>query len=125
MEGQSFWGTTNLKVASAVAAFGAKLRPVDPVTRVIREGQQQVTFWFLSDGAGDIPKKEMERTWSEMESNDESPIRYVRAALENRETLLGLVKRAEPIRIIQVGGQTLLVPENASPERKKALLRHI
>lgn len=125
MEGQSFWGTTNLKVASAVAAFGAKLRPVDPVTRVIRDGQQQVTFWFLSDGAGDIPKKEMERTWSEMESNDESPIRYVRAALENRETLLGLVKRAEPIRIIQVGGQTLLVPENASPERKKALLRHI
>jgi len=125
MEGQSFWGTTNLKVASAVAAFGAKLRPVDPVTRVIRDGQQQVTFWFLSDGAGDIPKKEMERTWAEMESNDESPIRYVRAALENRETLLGLVKRAEPIRIIQVGGQTLLVPENASPERKKALLRHI
>ncbi|NDD05393.1 MAG: hypothetical protein EB078_10840 [Proteobacteria bacterium] len=84
-----------------------------------------MTFWFLSDGAGDIPKKEMERTWAEMESNDESPIRYVRAALENRETLLGLVKRAEPIRIIQVGGQTLLVPENASPERKKALLRHI
>ena len=125
MEGQSFWGTTNLKVASAVAAFGAKLRPVDPVTRVIREGQQQATFWFLSDGAGDIPKKEMERTWSEMESKDESPIRYVRAALENRETLLGLVKRAEPIRIIQVGGQTLLVPENASPEKKKALLRHI
>jgi hypothetical protein len=125
MEGQSFWGTTNLKVASAVAAFGAKLRPVDPVTRVIRDGQQQVTFWFVSDGAGDVAKKEMERNWVEMQSDEESPIRYVRAALENRETLLGLVKRAEPIRIIQVGGQTLLVPENASPERKKALLRHI
>lgn len=125
MEGQSFWGTTNLKVASAVAAFGAKLRPVDPVTRVIRDGQQQVTFWFVSDGAGDVAKKEMESNWVEMQSDEESPIRYVRAALENRETLLGLVKRAEPIRIIQVGGQTLLVPENASPERKKALLRHI
>lgn len=125
MEGQSFWGTTNLKVASAVAAFGAKLRSVDPVTRVIRDGQQQVTFWFVSDGNGDIPKKEMERTWSEMQSDQEAPIRYVRAALENRETLLGLVKRAEPIRIIQIGGQTLMVPENASLERKKALLRHI
>jgi hypothetical protein len=67
----------------------------------------------------------MERTWADMQSDEESPIRYVRAALENRETLLGLVKRAEPIRIIQIGGQTLMVPENASPERKKALLRHI
>jgi len=67
----------------------------------------------------------MERTWADMQSDQESPIRYVRAALENRETLLGLVKRAEPIRIIQIGGQTLMVPENASPERKKALLRHI
>jgi len=125
MEGHTYWGTTNLKVASAVAAFGAKPRPVDPVTRVIKDGQQQVTFWFISDGNGDIAKKEMERTWVDMQSDQESPIRYVRAALENRETLLGLVKRAEPIRIIQIGGQTLMVPENASPERKKALLRHI
>ncbi|NBX98165.1 hypothetical protein EBQ81_04865 [bacterium] len=125
MEGHTYWGTTNLKVASAVAAFGAKPRPVDPVTRVIRDGQQQVTFWFISDGNGDIARNEMERTWADMQSDQESPIRYVRAALENRETLLGLVKRAEPIRIIQIGGQTLMVPENASPERKKALLRHI
>jgi hypothetical protein len=125
MEGHTYWGTTNLKVASAVAAFGAKPRPVDPVTRVINDGQQQVTFWFISDGNGDIARNEMERTWADMQSDQESPIRYVRAALENRETLLGLVKRAEPIRIIQIGGQTLMVPENASPERKKALLRHI
>jgi len=125
MEGHTYWGTTNLKVASAVAAFGAKPRPVDPITRVIRDGQQQVTFWFISDGNGDIARNEMERTWADMQSDQESPIRYVRAALENRETLLGLVKRAEPIRIIQIGGQTLMVPENASPERKKALLRHI
>jgi len=125
MEGHTYWGTTNLKVASAVAAFGAKPRPVDPVTRVIRDGQQQVTFWFISDGNGDIARNEMERSWADMQSDQESPIRYVRAALENRETLLGLVKRAEPIRIIQIGGQTLMVPENASPERKKALLRHI
>lgn len=125
MEGHTYWGTTNLKVASAVAAFGAKPRPIDPVTRVIKDGQQQVTFWFISDGNGDIARNEMERTWADMQSDQESPIRYVRAALENRETLLGLVKRAEPIRIIQIGGQTLMVPENASPERKKALLRHI
>jgi hypothetical protein len=67
----------------------------------------------------------MERTWGEMKSDKESAIRFVRAALENRETLLGLVKRAEPILSIQRGGQTLLVPEKARPELKRALLNKL
>lgn len=125
MEGTSFWGTTNIKVASAVAAFGGKLRPSDPVTHIIREdGSRQVTFWFES-GAGDKVRTEMEAKWFEMKSDSESPIRYVRAALENRETLLGLVKKAEPIQVIERGGQTLLVPLNAKPELKKAILKAI
>ena len=120
-----FWGTTNIKVASAVAAFGGKLRQNDPVTtQVFENGERRVTFWF-EPGAGVEAKEEMERSWSEMKSEKQSAIRYVRAALENRETLLGLVKRAEPIRVIQRGGQTLLVPENASPELKKALLNKL
>ena len=125
MEGTSFWGTTNIKVASAVAAFGGKLRSSDPVTHIIREdGSRQVTFWFES-GAGDRVRTEMEAKWFEMKSDSESPIRYVRAALENRETLLGLVKKAEPIQVIERGGQTLLVPLNAKPELKKAILKAI
>ena len=125
MEGSSFWGTTNIKVASAVAAFGGRLRASDPVTHIIREdGSRQVTFWFES-GAGDRVKMEMEAKWLEMKSDPESPIRYVRAALENRETLLGLVKKAEPIQVIERGGQTLLVPLNAKPELKKAILKAI
>jgi hypothetical protein len=125
-QGDSFWGTTNIKVAAVVSAYGAKLRECDPVTRTIREdGSQQVTFWFQADGSGVEAKNEMERSWAEMRSDNESPIRYMRAALEIRETLLGLVKRAEPIRIIQSGGQTLIVAENARPELKKAILKHI
>ena len=125
MEGSCFWGTTNIKVASAVATLGGKLRQIDPVTHAVLEnGTRQVTFWFES-GAGDEAKREMECKWHEMKSNEESVIRYIRAALENRETLLGLVKRAEPIQIIQRGGQTLIVPLNAKPELKKAILRAI
>lgn len=117
----SFWGTTNIKVAAAVAAFGAQLRKYDPCTVTVSEdGRRQYTFWF--SGGGEEARSEMERSWSEMQSPAESPIRYVRAALENRETLLGLIKRAEPIMVIQRGEQTLLVPERAKPELKKALL---
>ena len=119
------WGTTNIKVASAVAAFGGKLRQQDPVTtQVFEDGRRQSTFWFET-GAGAEAKAEMERSWADMQSDSESPIRYVRAALENRETLLGLVKRAEPIQIIQRGEQTLIVPLNAPSERKKAILKAI
>ena len=126
MQGSSFWGTTNIKVAAAVAAFGGKLRNENPVTRMVREdNSQQVTFWFEADGAGARERKEMESNWADMTSDPEHPIRYVRAALENRETLLGLVKRAEPIQIIQRGEQTLIVPLNAPSERKKAILKAI
>jgi hypothetical protein len=117
----SFWGTTNIKIAAAAAAFGAQIRKYDPCTCTVSEdGRRQYTFWF--SGGGDEARAEMERSWSEMQSGAESPIRYVRAALENRETLLGLVKRAEPIMVIQRGEQTLLVPERAKPELKKSLL---
>ena len=122
----SFWGTTNIKVAAAASAFGAKLRQMDPVTCIIKEdtGQRQFTFWFSISG-GDEAKAEMERTWADMRSDSESPIRYVRAALENRETLLGLMKRAEPILSVSRGGQTLLVSERASPELKRAILKKL
>ncbi len=117
----SFWGTTNLKVAAAASAFGATPRPHDPVTLTVSEdGKRQYTFWF--SGGGAEAKAEMEASWSEMKSHAESPIRYVRAALENREAWLGLMKRAEPIMVIKRGEQTLLVPERARPELKRRLL---
>lgn len=117
----SFWGTTNLKIAAAASAFGASPRPYDPVTLTVSEdGKRQYTFWF--SGGGGEAKAEMERSWSEMQSPKESPIRYVRAALENREAWLGLMKRAEPIMVIKRGEQTLLVPERARPELKRKLL---
>ncbi len=122
---EAYWGTTNIKTASAVAAVGGKIRQLDPVTRTIKEdGSQQVTFWFEAGQGGEV-KAEMERPWHEMKSDAESPVRYMRACLENRETLLGLVKRAVPVRVIQRGGQTLLVSENATPEQKRAILKHI
>ena len=117
----SFWSTTNLKVAACAAAFGAQIRKEDPVTCTVSEdGRRQFTFWF--SGGGEEARAEMERSWSAMQSDAESPVRYVRAALENRETLLGLMKRAEPILVIKRGEQTLLVPERAKPELKRAIL---
>jgi hypothetical protein len=123
---EAYWGTTNIKVASAVASFGAKPRSIDPVTRTIKEdGSTQATFWFEA-GAGAEARAEMERPWSEMKSDPESPIRYVRAALENRETFLGLLKRSVAIRVVQTkGGQTLLISENATSEQRRAILKHL
>jgi hypothetical protein len=120
----SFWGTTNIKVAAAASAFGAQLRRSDPVTCIVEEsGHRKFTFWFST--GGEEAKAEMERTWADMKSDSESAIRYVRAALENRETLLGLLKRAEPVLSVKRGSQTLLVSERASPELKRAILKKL
>jgi hypothetical protein len=119
----SFWGTTNLKVAAAEITLGSKIREYDPCTCTINEqGVRQFTWWFSSGGEA---KAEMERPWAQLTSPEESPIRYIRAVLENRETLWGLTKRAEPILVIQRGGQTLLVAERARPEIKRDLLRKL
>jgi len=117
----TFWGTTNLKIAAAAPNDGAVLRPYDPCTCTVTEdGKRQYTWWF-SSGGGTV-RSELNCPWSEMKSPKESWIRYVRATLENRETLLSLAKRAEPIMVIQRGEQTLLVPERARPDLKRALL---
>lgn len=117
----AFWGTTNLKVATAAATLGATLRPYDPCTCTVDEGGKRTfTFWF--SGGGGEAKEEMEKSWSAMQCPAESPIRYIRAALENRENLMGLMKRAEPLLVIKRGEQTLLVPERARPELKRKLL---
>lgn len=120
----SFWGTTNLKDAAVSTAAGATLRPYDPVTCTVDEGgKSQYTFWF--SGGGEDAHTQMQLPWSGMTCDPESWIRYARAALENRETLLGLMKRAERILVIKRGGQTLLVPERARPEIKRDLLRKL
>jgi len=67
----------------------------------------------------------MQLPWNAMTCDAESWIRYARAAMENRETLLGLMKRAEPIVVIKRGGQTLLVAERARPEIKRDLLKQL
>jgi len=75
MEGIAYWGTTNIKVASAVAGAGGKLRRLDPVSRTIKEdGSSQVTFWFEAGGKGAEVRAEMECPWSEMKCPEESPL---------------------------------------------------
>lgn len=127
LEGYSFWGTTNIKIAAGEATLGGKVRSIDPVTHLIKpDGQKQITFWFESGtGTSGEFKKQMELKWHEMTCDDESPIRYIRAALENRDALLSLVKKAEPIQVINKNNQTLLVPVNASPQKKLEMLRAI
>lgn len=120
----SFWGTTNLKDAAVSATGGAVIRPYDPVTCTVDEtGKRQYTFWF--SGGGEEAHAQMQLSWSEMSCDQESWIRYARAALENREALMGLMKRAEPLVMIKRGGQTLLISERASAGLKKAFLKQL
>ncbi|NBS79830.1 hypothetical protein EBS57_08525 [bacterium] len=124
MFNDSFWGTTNLKDAAISAAGGAVPRQYDPITCTVDEtGRRQYTFWF--SGGGEEAHAQMQLPWNAMTCDAESWIRYARAAMENRETLLGLMKRAEPIVVIKRGGQTLLVAERARPEIKRDLLKQL
>lgn len=121
-----FWSTTNIKIAAAASAYGEKLRSCDPVTHIVREdGTRQVSFHFEDSEASREIKKKMECKWEDLNQMNDEPMALVRAALENRDTLLGLVKKAEPIKIIKRNGKIIFFAENASPEIKKKILRSI
>lgn len=121
-----YWSTTNIKTAAGVAAFGASIRKQDPVTHIIKEdGTRQVSFWF--EGSPEILeiKSYFEKKWDELGPEVSEDVKLVRAALENRDTLLGLVKKAEPIRVFEKNGKTIFIADNATPEFKREFLRRI
>lgn len=121
-----FWSTTNIKVAAAEAAHGVVLRQCDPVTHIIKEdGTRQVSFHFEDSPLSQEIKNKMECRWDELDQVKDESIALVRAALENRDTLVGLVKRAEPIRVIKRNNKIIFFAENASTETKQKILRSI
>lgn len=124
--GDAFWATTNLKMASCASAMGCKIRDDDPITVVVSEsGHRQATFWFYVDENSKVVRDNFERPWGKLELEKEHPLVYIRSALENRETLLALLKQAQPMLTINRGGKTLFVSENASPELKRKVLNEL
>jgi len=121
--------TKNLKLATALSTMGIpfrKERAFSIVEDADRGNQREVTFFFTDtpDGLGGRIMQTWEKGWSAI-TNQEDPLAYIRAALENRERILDAMNNATPLVKKSFGKATLLISKNATPELKKKLSRYL
>jgi hypothetical protein len=124
--------TNNLKIASALAALGIKLREPDSVTceHQIKDGRahDQFIFWFDDDPGKVKPLLNAAyaflHNW-EYTLPENHPIYMMLGCLYNRETFLKRMRDATPFVRIEKGSTTVLMPVNASEKLKKDMRKHL
>jgi hypothetical protein len=114
------YSTTDLKLAATLCALGVPLRSPDPVTNVIHAdtGDRQFIFWFETDEA----QRKLAAQWAEwFAAGAEHPMYYIKAAMENRDRLMGLMHKATPMRLIRKNGISVIYADSAPQHIKDKL----
>lgn len=131
--------TYDLKLATILVTLGVPLRASDPITCVVGRGdgafsadKKTYNFWFdttkevHNDLVTQVVRAHNAAKSGGVEAvqlDKEHPFFYLRAALDNREVLLGWVReKVVPMRIIEHGDRTLIISDKASA-RTKELMR--
>src|SRR5580700_10635216 len=117
----------DVAAASALIAIGAKLRQQMPVTAASVGGHAQITFWFDQGNVecGGVTKSVSEWLrlllcpWVDFRLPLEHPVAFLKAAAENRKSLLPAIKSAEekPFRIAQRGNRIIVVGADVSDDQ--------
>jgi hypothetical protein len=127
------FSTQNLKVASVLTALGFNFEnDAAPVTRVSRQnGNESTVFWFHALHPTTGQTADQVNRWMTVEGDDfcdknpEHPVAYMRAALMNRDELVGVVKRTPRMCVIERNGKTIAISEHATDEDKKRFAKFL
>lgn len=124
--------TIDIKMAAVLITTGIPLRKTDPVTCFVEtvngKRHEQFTFWFevFDDEKKKLSQDTMNAFWQFKEGvfllDQEHPLYYIIAALENREVLLHWIRsKVEPIKRVTFGNKDILLSERARPALKEKL----
>jgi len=130
-DGEQYFYTPNLKVATAMVTLGFAPKMPCPITRTVRsDGRESTVFWLdavnnKGQRAEDIFSGMTKGGDSLNESDPENPINYIRAALANRDVLVDWIRNT-PRRIeVEIKGKRLLIREDATSEDKKQIIKNL
>jgi len=119
--------TRDTKLAALCCTLGIPLRQEDPIVRIIEDGRERVTYYFETNSTcGKWTFKDVCNAFKDdglPNSDPENPINYIKMAFHNRERLLDLINKAQPLGMINKGGKCLLISMNASEQMKKKLFK--
>ena len=129
---KAIFSTRDLKLATILTTLGFEFEtPTAPVTRVTRDsGHESTVFHFLANHpATGQPANDVMRSFARgdelLESEPESPIAYMLAALRNRDALVGVVKRTPRQVDLERNGTSSSISENATPEDRARFAKFI
>ena len=125
MDTLELFHTTNIKVATALVTLGFEMNEA-PVTRQLRAGGSETTvFWFKGthpesgQSAFDVFQNATKNSEFFEAKHPDHPLNYIRAALQNRDTLIDLVHGTPRDVVIERNGRRIAIRENASAETKR------
>ncbi len=128
----ALFSTRDLKLAAILSTLGFEFENPDcPATRIRREsGDESTVFHFLANHpttgqrADDIMRA-FAKGDALLESDPESPVAYMLAALRNRDELVGVVKRTPRQVVFERNGKIISISEHATPEDKARFAKFI
>jgi hypothetical protein len=110
-----YFFTTNLALASALSALGAKDRQPDPVTVEIDgagKAKPEGKFWFEAKLPDGTQIAEIVKAWADKEwllKNSNHPLAYMKAYAANRLTWLKWMDEANPLVRHTRGNKVMLL----------------
>lgn len=129
---KAIFSTRELKLATILATLGFEFEnPAAPATRIKREsGDESTVFHFLANHPttgqrADDVMRAFAKGDALLESDPESPVAYMLAALRNRDELVGVVKRTPRQVVFERNGKLISISENATEADKKRFAKFI
>jgi hypothetical protein len=132
-DGESPYSSGNTLLIAALVAMGAQFSETQPYQefREVIDGKAvRRVMWLLKEKtANNVAVKDLVNWWRDAKwqaANPEHPLCYVKAALETYKQLVDvIIKKAIPCNIVRRGKQMVILPNNATPERRAELLKKL
>jgi hypothetical protein len=123
------YSSANTLLVCALLTLGARLdetQPFQEFHEIVGDKPKRSVMWLLKETTTDgAPVKILVNQWRDpkwLAANPGSPIALIKAALENYRTLVHAIKSAQPVDIVRRGRRMVLIPKNATGERRNQLL---
>lgn len=113
------FGTNNTRLAATLSSLGHKIHGARRVADRI------VSFYFESSPEIDRFVKAFDKPWGEYDLDEDHPLYHMKGALENRESLIVLLKNASVRVEVKRDGKRFYLPLNASKEKLTEMVQKL
>jgi len=129
MQRDSYFETSDLSLAAALAALGIQFNTETHFIKVSTQSGEQYKFFFEGlSNCGKYKTGEMLKAWNDEQfhhDNPEHPFAFIKCAFKNRDGLLDVVKKSAGLVMLEKNGKVAILSSNASKEFQNKIFSQI